>query len=51
MTNTSQTTKSLTPSERLERVKLNRLLLALAKLSPKKRAEIIKAEAKKRGLI
>ena len=51
MKNGSATTKSSTPLSQSEKVAKNKLLHALAKLSPEKRAEIIKNEAKKRGLI
>lgn len=54
MTNSSPTKKSsldFTPAQRLQNVKMKRALLALASLSPEKRAEIVMAEAKKRGLV
>lgn len=51
MKNGSPTNKSSTPSNQLvKKIKMNKALHALAKLSPEKRAEIVKAEAVKRGL-
>ena len=51
MVNTSATNKSKKPMSQSEKVAKNKFLLALAKLSPEKRAEVVKAVAKRRGLI
>lgn len=42
---------NLTRAEMSRRIAINKLLLALAKLSPEKRAEVILNEAKRRSLI
>lgn len=46
-----KTSKPSKPMSQSEKVKLNKALMALAKLSPEKRAEVVKTVAKKRGLI
>ena len=51
MTTKSPTNKSSTPLSPSQKVAKNKLLHALAKLSPQKRAELVKNEAKRRGLI
>ena len=51
MTTKSPTNKSSTPLSPSQKVAKNKALMALAKLSPQKRAELVKNEAKRRGLI
>jgi hypothetical protein len=41
----------LTREETRRRIAINKMVHALAKLSPEKRAEIVQNEAKRRGLI
>lgn len=42
---------NLTREEMSRRIAINKMVHALAKLSPEKRAEIVQNEAKRRGLI
>lgn len=51
MGNESKTTKSSPPLSQSQKIAKNKALHALAKLSPEKRAEVVRNEAKKRGLI